>query len=122
MVLGLKLNNDANLVSYSPNETQLLIAAGTDNHIIVGNTANREELLKIEERMLTRHRRHAHGDSDTNHNKFVSLAIAQNSLLRPTARRRGPLILGYGLSKDSQLIATGCINNQDDSEGEKYYS
>lgn len=99
MVLGLKLNSDANSVSYSPNGTQL-IAAGTDNHIIVGNTANREELLKIEERvwrviftpdglaasvqtrttfeyqMLTRHRRHAHGDGDTNHNKFVSLAIA----------------------------------------------
>lgn len=78
MVLGLKLNSDANSVSYSPNGTQL-IAAGTDNYIIVGNTANREELPKIEERVW----RVVFTPDDiidthtvTNHNKFVSLAIA----------------------------------------------
>ncbi|KAG2052851.1 WD40 repeat-like protein, partial [Suillus hirtellus] len=48
MVLGpLKVGNIANSVSYSPDGTKL--AAGTDKHIIIWNSASGKELLKIEQ-------------------------------------------------------------------------
>ncbi|KAG2052831.1 WD40 repeat-like protein [Suillus hirtellus] len=49
VVLGpLKVGNIANSVSYSPDGTKL--AAGTEEHIIIWNSASGEELLKIEQR------------------------------------------------------------------------
>ncbi|KAG2052849.1 WD40 repeat-like protein [Suillus hirtellus] len=48
IVLGpLKVGNEANSVSYSPDGTKL--AAGTDKHIIIWNSASGQELLKIEQ-------------------------------------------------------------------------
>ncbi|KAG1863642.1 WD40-repeat-containing domain protein [Suillus subalutaceus] len=152
IVLGpLKVGDWALSVAYSSDGTKL--AAGTQEHIIIWNTATGKELLKIEQRAWRiaftpdgvrlvsgdwkdiRISDAATGDVikqfDAHTDAFYSLSIAPNGTkfattsydkttrffdlitLEPIGEplEHPDAVYSVAFSKDSQLIATGCVDN-----------